>query len=672
MKHMAKAIAHAALLIAILLLPHSLAIQEYYTASDLTLEVTTEADFKVVPKSDSYTIRWIKANLTFAPEDNNQQKVLSIENVPDAFKSGNVFLFQWDEPVQKNLEFRSTATVKTFNNFAPVTRKISFPLQDIPDDIMEYAEPSPTIDSDDKEIIAQATQLAEGEDDLFIVLAKLAIWTKQNIRYDLQTLTAEVSQKASWVYHNRYGVCDELTNLFIAMARSLGVPARFVSGISYTNEPGIEGFAPHGWAEAYFPDIGWVPFDVTFGEMGFLDPSHVKLKAALDPEESSVAYRWFGSDVGLETGDLDIGVEVKGVGERAGPAIVFTLIPAKQEVGFGSYNLLRLQIENTANAYRAFDIALSVPDELTIVTDERQPVILRPGETKEAYWIVKVADSLAHGYRYAFPVTAYTDTNATADAAFTANSETAAYERFEMQAVIDQVKEEEAKSYSTEVTLSCTPSRKSLYLYEIGNLRIDCTIRNAGNTPLEGVSVCLGLQCGRINLGIGQRKEASFTVDEEDAKLGKRDIAITAKNGDVAKAVDITVEFLDNPKVEITKIRKPQEIPFDSAYALGFTVEKASYSIPKDVLVELYLGRQREAWTIDELSADKPFEIIIPPKAATAEEVPYEIIVTYHDANTREYQAREEFSVRVTNLDFIAKATIFLNGIGDWIVGLFG
>ena len=62
------------------------------------------------------------------------------------------------------------------------------------------------IDSDDKDIIELASKLIEGEDDLFVVVHKLAAWTKNNINYNLSTLTAEVSQKASWVLENRQGV----------------------------------------------------------------------------------------------------------------------------------------------------------------------------------------------------------------------------------------------------------------------------------------------------------------------------------------------------------------------------------------------------------------------------------------------------------------------------------
>lgn len=75
----------------------------------------------------------------------------------------------------------------------------------------------------------------KGESDYYKVVYELSDWTKTNIDYDLNTITAKAVKKSSWVLENRQGVCDELTNLFISMLRSVGIPARFVTGMVYTN-----------------------------------------------------------------------------------------------------------------------------------------------------------------------------------------------------------------------------------------------------------------------------------------------------------------------------------------------------------------------------------------------------------------------------------------------------
>jgi transglutaminase-like putative cysteine protease len=60
------------------------------------------------------------------------------------------------------------------------------------------------------------------------------------------------------------GVCQDFAHLFITVARSWGIPARYVMGYL---DPGIgsggEQLATHAWAEALVPGGGWVGFDTT-------------------------------------------------------------------------------------------------------------------------------------------------------------------------------------------------------------------------------------------------------------------------------------------------------------------------------------------------------------------------------------------------------------------------
>ena len=56
------------------------------------------------------------------------------------------------------------------------------------------------------------------------------------------------------------GVCQDFAHLMIAVLRSFGVPARYVSG--YIHRPGQESQS-HAWAEAWLPEVGWVAMDPT-------------------------------------------------------------------------------------------------------------------------------------------------------------------------------------------------------------------------------------------------------------------------------------------------------------------------------------------------------------------------------------------------------------------------
>lgn len=55
------------------------------------------------------------------------------------------------------------------------------------------------------------------------------------------------------------GVCQDHAHVFIAAARSLRVPARYVVGYLLASEEKLT--ETHAWAEAFVPEIGWVGFD---------------------------------------------------------------------------------------------------------------------------------------------------------------------------------------------------------------------------------------------------------------------------------------------------------------------------------------------------------------------------------------------------------------------------
>lgn len=60
------------------------------------------------------------------------------------------------------------------------------------------------------------------------------------------------------------GVCQDHAHIFIGTVRSLGIPARYVSGYLMMNDR-IEQEATHAWAEAHVESLGWVGFDISNG-----------------------------------------------------------------------------------------------------------------------------------------------------------------------------------------------------------------------------------------------------------------------------------------------------------------------------------------------------------------------------------------------------------------------
>jgi transglutaminase-like putative cysteine protease len=73
---------------------------------------------------------------------------------------------------------------------------------------------------------------------------------------------SEVQDSAAVAFKSGIGVCQDQAHVFIASARAVGMPARYVSGYLYTGD--AQDAASHAWVDAWLgEEIGWQSVDVT-------------------------------------------------------------------------------------------------------------------------------------------------------------------------------------------------------------------------------------------------------------------------------------------------------------------------------------------------------------------------------------------------------------------------
>ncbi len=68
----------------------------------------------------------------------------------------------------------------------------------------------------------------------------------------------------SITWQQKTGSCRDLTVLFMATCRAVGLAARFVSGYEQ-GDPDLAEKHPHAWAEVYLPGAGWRGYDPNHG-----------------------------------------------------------------------------------------------------------------------------------------------------------------------------------------------------------------------------------------------------------------------------------------------------------------------------------------------------------------------------------------------------------------------
>jgi len=124
---------------------------------------------------------------------------------------------------------------------------------------------------------AQATRAATDGDTLILLHALLTALNRE-IAFDTDPTHAATT--AAEAFSLRRGVCQDITHIFVAAARALGVPARYIGGHFHRADGVTAQDAGHAWAEAYVENLGWIGFDPTNGIC--ITDAHVRVAVGLD------------------------------------------------------------------------------------------------------------------------------------------------------------------------------------------------------------------------------------------------------------------------------------------------------------------------------------------------------------------------------------------------------
>ncbi len=134
------------------------------------------------------------------------------------------------------------------------------------------------INSSDERILKKALQIAGAEQDSWEVAKRINNWLFRTIK-KVPVASFPISTQA---LTSGEGDCNEHTFLFVAMARSLGIPSEVCTGLTYYNGK----FYYHCWPKVFVGE--WVEMDPTLGQE-LCDATHIKLVEGGIEDQMSLA-----------------------------------------------------------------------------------------------------------------------------------------------------------------------------------------------------------------------------------------------------------------------------------------------------------------------------------------------------------------------------------------------
>lgn len=188
---------------------------------------------------------------------------------------------------------------------------------------------TPQINSNAPQIVELGKQIAGNDKDGRSVARKIGEWTYTNLKWK------KVESDVVDTLASREADCLEHAELYVALARSLGLPARVVTGAALSGGA----FGAHAWVEVYLGK--WVELDPTWGLMDHVDATHLRFDGDA-----------FTSYAMLNQIELEITAARRTVAEFQRDPIrlvkEFSLDESKRELAFD----LSLTVEHTLGAER--------------------------------------------------------------------------------------------------------------------------------------------------------------------------------------------------------------------------------------------------------------------------------------------------------------------------------
>lgn len=114
-------------------------------------------------------------------------------------------------------------------------------------------------------------------------LHRLNMALHERMRFDAEQTDTGTSALES--FSAGHGVCQDFAHIFIAVARTVGIPARYISGHLFRRDGAATQPASHAWVEAWVEGLGWTGFDPTHGIS--VDDAYIRVAGGIDYRDAA-------------------------------------------------------------------------------------------------------------------------------------------------------------------------------------------------------------------------------------------------------------------------------------------------------------------------------------------------------------------------------------------------
>lgn len=241
------------------------------------------------------------------PLDDASQRLLmhelAITPAPDTRRDGtdsfgNPCLWFGSAALHDSLQVCSTSRVRLLPRFAglradggPAWDRLAAGLRYVArapfEPALEFSLPSPYVPRLDVLRDWAAPTMRPGRP---VAAVALELMDRVHAEFSYRSASTQVDTPLAQAFQQRAGVCQDFAHLMIAALRSIGLPARYMSGYLLTDPPPgkprlVGADASHAWVAVWCPGHGWIEYDPTNGIQP--DLRHVTLGWGCDFQDVS-------------------------------------------------------------------------------------------------------------------------------------------------------------------------------------------------------------------------------------------------------------------------------------------------------------------------------------------------------------------------------------------------